>query len=584
MGWLLALCACGTAASPAAPHASPSLDAASRVRSDENAKVLFELEAQFNPEQASADGMDGHDDAIVDLNPNLTERASGAYRNAERILADRLAHENDHAVRADLEILMHAAQLQRERIELDDRYSVPLIDVGAIVFSGMTALLDDRVPEARRRLALTRLRKYAGMDPGRAPLVELAMQRTRAQLARPGLLFPSRPQVEKMLGTAQFFANGIGELLAKYSIAGYEEPLARWTTQLATYTQFVHDTILPRARSDFRQPPKLYQLALNERGIDLPAREVAAKARQVFGQVQQQMQLLAPRVAREKGLGATDYRDVIRALKRNQLEGDALLATYRQRITDLEEIVRREHLVTLPARAMRIRLATDAESARLAAPFFIPPRILGNTGEQGEFVLPTRVASDPTKRLDDFSYPAASWVLAAHEGRPGHDLQFSTMVEKKLTTARAIFADNSTNAEGWGLYAEELVRPYLPPEGQLICLQFRLMRAAHAFLDIELNLGLTTREEARRVLMEDAAFSRAWADQSVERYTFIMPAQAPSYFYGFMRLSELRADTGRAMGARFNLQSFHDFVLAQGLAPPASIRRAVFDEFVPKRG
>lgn len=271
---------------------------------------------------------------------------------------------------------------------------------------------------------------------------------------------------------------------------------------------------------------------------------------------------------------------MIRALKKGQLEGDALLAVYRRRILEIDAILQREHLLSLPARPLQVRLATDAESARIPAPYFNPPRLLGNTGELGEFVLPTHLPGDPTKRLDDFSYEAASWWLTAHEGRPGHELQMSTMIEKKVSIARALFAFNSTNAEGWGLYAEDMIRPYMPLDAQLVCLQARLMRAAHAFLDIELNLGLVTIEEARRVLHDDGVFSDAWTNQSIERYTFTWPAQAPSYFYGYSRLVELRDDAARAMGTRFDVARFHDFVLAQGFVSPPLMRKAVFADFV----
>ena len=43
---------------------------------------------------------------------------------------------------------------------------------------------------------------------------------------------------------------------------------------------------------------------------------------------------------------------------------------------------------------------------------------------------------------------------------------------------------------------------------------------------------------------------------------------------------ELRADTERLLGDRFNRMEFHDFVLAQGLLPPEILRQAVMDEFV----
>jgi uncharacterized protein (DUF885 family) len=162
-------------------------------------------------------------------------------------------------------------------------------------------------------------------------------------------------------------------------------------------------------------------------------------------------------------------------------------------------------------------------------------------------------------------------------------LQFAAMVEKGVSSARAIFAFNSTNVEGWGLYSEAIMKPYMPAEGQLISLQHRLLRAARAYLDPELQAGKVTPEVALRVLKEDVVLSDAMANQEVERYTFRAPGQATSYFYGFTRLMELRADTERAMGRKFDPQKFHDFILAQGLLPPHLLRKAVTEEFMGKK-
>ena len=43
-----------------------------------------------------------------------------------------------------------------------------------------------------------------------------------------------------------------------------------------------------------------------------------------------------------------------------------------------------------------------------------------------------------------------------------------------------LYAFNSVNVEGWALYAEAEMVPSEPPEGQMIALQFRLLRAARA--------------------------------------------------------------------------------------------------------
>jgi uncharacterized protein (DUF885 family) len=43
----------------------------------------------------------------------------------------------------------------------------------------------------------------------------------------------------------------------------------------------------------------------------------------------------------------------------------------------------------------------------------------------------------------------------------------------------------------------------------------------------------------------------------------------------------LRAETERVLGARFDRRRYHDFLLSQGLLPPALLRQAVLEEFVP---
>ena len=296
------------------------------------------------------------------------------------------------------------------------------------------------------------------------------------------------------------------------------------------------------------------------------------------------MQKVAAQVAREKGLPSADYRDVIKALKKEQLVGDAILTHYKARLKQIEEIIRDKQILSLPDRDARIRIATEAESAAIPAPNMHPPRLIGNTGEVGEFVLPLNVPDKAGKmqKFDDFNFAAASWTLTAHEARPGHELQFASIIEQGVSDARATFAFNSTNVEGWGLYSEWLIEPFEPAEGHLICLQHRLMRAARAFLDIELQTGKITREQALATLKNDVVLSDPMANQEVERYTFWAPGQANAYFYGYTRLRELRGDVEKAMGSRFNPKSFHDFILAQGLLPPHLLRKAVFEDFVGK--
>ena len=555
-------------------------------QSNRHAKVLLDALARFAPEGAGQLGVSGLDEEVTNLTAERIRLRHETLKTALATLQDLAKQEQHPLVRQDLEILMRSARNGIRALELGQARLLPYTDVTALVFGGLRSLLDAQVPPERRKAALVRLGKYAGTVPAYEPMASQATARTRARLGDAKLLMPARSQVERDLNNAPILRQGIAKLFEQYQLDGWREPFQALEAQLTAYESFVRAEVLPRARTDFRLPPDLYALALDQVGVDIPPDRLAAMARDAFREIQGEMQRLAPEVAKARGFDATDYREVIRALKKEQLVGEAILPHYRKRLEQLEAIIEREHLVTLPQRAARIRIATDAEAAQSPAPNMRPPRLLGNTGEMGEFVLPLNIPAPPgsaaaKQTFDDFTYAAASWTLTAHEARPGHEMQFAKIIEAGVSVPRAVFAFNSTNVEGWGLYAEWIVQPFMPPDGRLISLQFRLMRAARAFLDPELHLGRISPDEARRVLRDDVVLSEAMTEQEVERYTFRAPAQATSYFYGYTQLRALRPEVEKTMGDKFKARTFHDFILAQGLLPPELLRAAVLDHFRP---
>ena len=555
--------------------------------SNRHAQVLLDVLARFAPESAGQFGVTGLDEAVSNLSTETGERGREATAAALATLQTARKTEQNPLVRQDLDILIKSAQLNLRGGRLFQERLLPYTDVTAMVFGGLRSLLDAQVPPARRPAAIVRLRKYAGLVEGYGPITAQAMRLTRDQLANVQALPPAKPQVERDLANGPILVQGLEKLFDQYELEGWREPFATLKQQLTAYQQFVRTEILPKARTDFRLPADLYAFSLEQVGVGLQPEPLVKAARQAFAEIQAEMQRLAPAVAKARRLPSTNYRDVIRALKKDQLVGDAILPHYRQRLEEIEAIIRREKLVTLPEREARIRIATDAEAAQMPAPNMRPPRLIGNTGEMGEFILPLNIPAAAGSKAaalpyDDFTFQAASWTLTAHEARPGHEMQFAKIIEAGVSTARALFAFNSTNVEGWGLYAEWMMLPYMSPESQLISLQFRLMRAARAFLDPELHMGRVTPDEARRVLREDVVLSAAMTEQEVERYMFRAPGQATSYFYGYTQLRELRPEVERAMGNKFSARDFHDFILAQGLLPPELLKEAVLRQFVKR--
>lgn len=548
-------------------------------RSNELSQILVDAQAPFDPERFSFYGLARYDDQIIDLSPDREVRFRAANQAAKAALQSALQTELEPNVRQDLEIMIAAAERSIAQSALDERLRLTWHDIPELVFSSLNDLLSEQIPVERQARALPRLLRYAGLSGNTSPVTTLARHLYEKRAHVPGLLHPTRQQLERALANVESYVGGIRRLFEK--VPDSESAVAALEQQLRAYATWTRGAVLPAARTDTRLPPELYAQALRSVGIDIAPRILMRRAQLEFMETRAAMQVLAPRIASDMRLATRDYRDVIRALKLEKIPNERLEQAYRAVIDAIDPIIRRERIVRLPERAVSMRLGTDAEAAAQPAPYLLTPPLWNNRGEQAQVVL---TLNNPTtdggvEAYDDFNYEAACWTLSAHEARPGHELQNISMLEQGVSFARSAFAFNSVNVEGWALYAEAELLPYEPPAAQLIALQFRLLRAARAMLDPMINLGLIERERAERVLLDEVVVSPAMARQELDRYTFGWPGQAGSYFFGYSRIMQLRIETELALGPDFDRYEFNNFVLAQGMVPLDLLARAVRERF-----
>ncbi|HEX3602990.1 MAG TPA: DUF885 family protein, partial [Steroidobacteraceae bacterium] len=459
-------------------------------QSNEYTNMLLSVQLEHSPEQGSSQGVAKFDERISD--PSRADELAERHEleaALKKIKAAR-AGVTDRHIQEDIDILQKSFNLQFRMQDFQLAHEVPFLNAGARIFRGLQGLLDDQVVPQRRAASLVRLRKYAGVEPGYKPFTDRLKERELEQMAKPGVIFPSKEEVETDLGRNSNYVEGIAKLFKKYKLSGWEPAYEQLKSQLAAYDAWVKTAILPKARTDFRLPPEEYALAFEAYGIDIAPAQIAKMAHAAFTQYQGEMAPLAAQVAKANGFPSNDYRAVIAELKKHQITGAAILPFFENRLHEIERIIVAKNLVSLPNRPAIIRLATPAETAQQPAPHMVPPPFLHNTGQRGQFVLPLNIPSatgGAEDKYDDFTFDAVAWTLTSHEARPGHELQFDSMIEHGVSLARALYAFNSTNAEGWGLYAEYIMQPYEPVEGQLVTLQLRLLRAARAFLDPELQ-------------------------------------------------------------------------------------------------
>jgi hypothetical protein len=547
------------------------------TQSNQLTQMLLEVNARYSPEGVADAGLEQYDTAILDLKPRFQERQEADHAAVAAKLEAARPTVTDPRGQQDLDILIKSAHDQAHTSELNRRLMIPYIDVGKTVFQSMQLILDQRVSKKRQQAALVRLKRYAGTEKGYEPITTLAEARVQERMSDNSLTWPWENEVKENLNNSPTYLDGIRELLQKRGLKGWQKDFDAFSRQLKAHDEWVRSTVLPRARKTNRLPPEIYADNLKGYGVEADPREVMRNAMTAYLQARDELDTLTRIYAAQKGLKSGDYRSVIREIKKNHIPEDQVLAVYKAHLAQIEATIRKENIVTLPQRNAAIRIGTPAENAASPAPHLNTPRLIGNTGEPAEFVL--TLTNSSGGQMDDFSNEAISWTITAHECRPGHELQFAGMIERGVSNARAIYAFNSANVEGWALYAEAVMKQYLPIDGQIGALQMRMLRAARAFLDPMLNLGLIEPDAAKRILTDDVMLSAPFAQSEVDRYTFVLPGQATAYFYGYSHLQALRTRTEIAMGDKFNEKAYHDFIIGQGLLPLDTLEKVVLSDF-----
>jgi len=549
-------------------------------KSNEYAGAVLAAVVRFAPEDLGSLGFPGVDEEIVRLPPERDLERIAAFEEVVGVLGKHQAEESEPELVLDLRLMIEERRREIRRIRLEHGLMLPYFNVAQLVFQGIRTLLNDRIEAERRPAALVRLRRYAGLERGYPPLAEQAEAAIRSRLDEPGLLAPYREAVVKDLAQSERLTAAVGELFESYRISGYEQVHAALCRQLSAYHAFLRELILPRARDDFRLPAELYAARLEGEGVDMPVGELISRAKVAFLEIRKQLQALAPLVARHQRWAVADYRDVIRRLKQEQITGREILGHYRERIRELERLIEREAILTPPAVELGILIAGEAESAALPFPYVRCPPVIGRPDERLELVLPLKMPG-AMDAFDEFTFSAASLPIAAHEVL-GHAVQLSALRANGVSLTRSLIAGNSAASEGWAVYVESEVRPYLPLESQLIVLRYCLGRAAKAFVDPGLHMGVITPDQALRILRDELVYSEALAIQELDRYTSRWPGQVTSYFCGHTRLSELRIEVEQLLGRYFYGREYHDFLLAQGLLPLSLLRERVLAEFASR--
>jgi uncharacterized protein (DUF885 family) len=523
------------------------------------------------PSQAGLDGVHLHDDLLEDLSrPGIEAHVralSGFSRRLNQIDPALLApgDQVDHPiVAANIEGRMHDLEVVRPWERNPQSYA----DVVGSSLAGQA--LFGYAPEAERaRRVVSKLRQ-----------VPRVVQAARDNIKDcPGIFV--KVGLETWRGTLKFIESDLPRAFSGlddlHILGDLDDTSNDAAAAINAYLAYLETDLAPRAKASFRLGRERFEQKLKlEEGISLSAEKLLAIAERELHEAQEEFRTLAGR------LNGGDPVEAWRHAKNEHPEPGTLVVTAQGQLRELEEFLRRQAIVTLPA-AEPVVVAPSPDFYRWASASMWTPGPFESKPSRAFYYLTDVDRSWSAERqkehMRDFNIPTL-WNISIHEVYPGHFLHFQHLRQVQSKVRKSTLFAPASFVEGWAHYCEQMMMESGFRKGdatlRLGQLAESLVRLARFIVAIRLHCDDLSVEQGMRVFRDEAFLEEATARREAERGTF-----DPTYLVysvGKLMMLKLRRDYKEQQTGKFSLRAFHDAVLAQGSAPFWAHRRLLLSD------
>ncbi|UCC26555.1 MAG: DUF885 family protein [Gemmatimonadales bacterium] len=382
----------------------------------------------------------------------------------------------------------------------------------------------------------------------------------------------------------------------------------------ASLASGLHDAARTAARSfaEFRtflaadEKPVSREVGCGPDVLDLHIREghfLRERARDIASAAQEEMEATRAWLEEHaRDFGARSPGEALAQLRELHPTPAEYLDRYREIWEDCRRVAVRENLVTWPD--FPVRYLPRPRWARAAAPYLyflfyrspaayrrppvhpylvapLPEPLNGGAGHGGTGSAGGSHPVEEFLRTHNDAVIRANHVI--HHGGLGHHVQNWHAFRSPSLIGRMAAVDGpariamhcgGTMAEGWACYATDLMAELAEAgvEGGMTRLEAYAERASRvrmccrAIVDVELHTGRMDLDGAAAFYRENADMSDAAAmGEAVKNSMF--PGMALMYHTGLREIHRVRQEVSAALGADFDLRTFHDRFLSWGSVP-----------------
>jgi uncharacterized protein (DUF885 family) len=403
--------------------------------------------------------------------------------------------------------------------------------------------------------------------------------------------------IDQNLGGMSIFGEELETAMKQSALDEQEKTLLRTRSDAASqamkrYAEWLKQLKNPSPRS-FRLGKELYMEKFSHdiqsryTAEDIYQKALARKA-ELHKKMSEITSQLWPKYFGKQAMPAsslTAIRRLIDTLSLRHVSPDSFQVAIEKQIPELTDFVKRKDLLYLdPSKPLVVR-KEPAYMAGIAGASINSP---GPYDKKGNTYYNVGSMNGWTKeRAESYLREYNHWILQIlniHEAIPGHYAQL-VYSNKSPSIIKSIFG-NGAMVEGWAVYTELMMLENgyggkddssADPEMWLMYYKWNLRSTCNTILDYGVHVNNLSREDAIRLLTEEAFQQKAEAEGKWRRAT-LSQVQLCSYFTGFMEIYELREELKKKMGDKFHLKKFHEQFLSYGSAPVKYIREMMLGE------